>query len=61
MRLHEEETMAKSKQVNHEYYANYETCRNRMFDMYDPDEEQIEDEHLNWLQGFEMGDKDTND
>ena len=53
--------MAKSKQNNHEYYANFETCRNRMFDMYDPDEEQIEDEHLNWLEGFEMGDDNGND
>lgn len=53
--------MAKSKQNNHEYYANYETCRNRMFDMYDPDELQIEDEHLNWLQDIEKGDQDDND
>lgn len=38
--------MAKSKQNNHEYYANYETCRNRYFDDFDPDELQNEDFHL---------------
>ena len=40
--------MTKSKQINHEYYANYETCRNRLFDDFDPDELQIEDEHLSY-------------
>lgn len=40
--------MAKSKQINHEYYAMAETCRNRMFDMYDTDETQIEDVHLDY-------------
>ncbi|MGN1040431.1 MAG: hypothetical protein ACI4QL_03280 [Candidatus Fimimonas sp.] len=50
--------MAKSKQTNHEYYANYETCRNRMFDMFDPDEEQNEDEHLNLFEAFEAGEDD---
>lgn len=38
--------MAKSKQNNHEYYANYETCRNRYFDDFAPDELQNEDFHL---------------
>lgn len=32
--------MAKSKPNNHEYYANYETCRNNLFDLTDVDEEQ---------------------
>lgn len=40
--------MTKSKQINHEYYANYETCRNRLFDEFDPEEGQIEDEHLSY-------------
>ncbi len=40
--------MAKSKQNNHEYYSMAETCRNRMFDLYDPDELQIEDVHLDY-------------
>lgn len=53
--------MAKSKQVNHEYYANYETCRNRMFDMYDPDELQNEDVHLNLEQAFEIGETENDD
>lgn len=38
--------MAKSKQNSHEYYANYETCRNRYFDTFDPHRLQNEDEHL---------------
>lgn len=42
--------MTKSKQINHEYYANYETCRNRWFDDWDPDDLQIEDEHLSYYQ-----------
>lgn len=42
--------MPKSKQINHEYYANYETCRNRWFDEWDPDDLQIEDEHLSYYQ-----------
>lgn len=37
--------MTKSKQNNHEYYANYETCRNRLFDEFNP-EVQNEDFHL---------------
>lgn len=53
--------MAKSKQVHHEYYANYETCRNRLFDMYDPYEEQNEDEHLDIYQAFEAGEYDEED
>lgn len=53
--------MAKSKQVNHEYYANFETCRNRMFDMYDPDELQNEDVHLNLEQAFEVGEEEDVD
>ena len=40
--------MTKSRQINHEYYANYETCRNRLFDDCDPHELQIEDEHLSY-------------
>lgn len=40
--------MPKSKQVGHEYYSNYETCRNRMFDDYDPWGLQVEDVHLSW-------------
>lgn len=39
--------MTKSEQTNHEYYANYETCRNRYFDDFEPDELQNEDIHLN--------------
>lgn len=46
--------MTKSRQNNHEYYANYETCRNRLFDMYDPDELQNEDEHLSYKEAFEQ-------
>lgn len=38
--------MAKSKQNNHEYYANYETCRNRWFNDSDPGYPQNEDFHL---------------
>lgn len=34
------------KNTPHEYYANYETCRNRWFDDYEPDELQNEDIHL---------------
>ena len=40
--------MAKSKQNNHEYYANAETCRNRLFDTYNPSHLQNEDYHLNY-------------
>ncbi len=53
--------MPKSKQTHHEYYANYETCRNRLFDMYDPDEEQNEDVHLDIFQAFEAGEYDDED
>lgn len=49
--------MAKSKQNNHEYYANYETCRNRLFDDFDPDWLQIEDVHLSWEEAFEDDDE----
>lgn len=45
--------MTKSKQNNHEYYMNYETCRNRMFDNYDPDSIQIEDEHLDLREEYD--------
>lgn len=38
--------MTKSKQNSHEYYANYETCRNRYFDTFDPHRLQNEDVHL---------------
>ena len=48
--------MAKSKQNNHEYYANYETCRNRLFDDFDPDWLQIEDVQLSWEEAFEDDD-----
>lgn len=40
--------MAKSKQNSHEYYANYETCRNRLFDTFEPDDIQNEDIHLSY-------------
>ena len=46
--------MAKSRQINHEYYANYETRRNRMFDDWDPDELQNEDVHLSYKEAFEQ-------
>lgn len=49
--------MAKSRQINHEYYANYETCRNAWFDMYDVDE-QDEDYTLDYYQTFETGEDD---
>ena len=49
--------MAKSKQNNHEYYANYETCRNRLFDMFGPDWLQIEDAHLSYEEAFEDDDE----
>ena len=55
--LNRRDIMAKSKQVNHEYYANYETCRNRLFDMFDPDWLQIEDAHLSWEEAFEDDDE----
>lgn len=45
--------MTKNRQINHEYYANYETCRNRLFDDWDPDELQIEDEHLSYGEALE--------
>lgn len=45
--------MARSKQNSHEYYANYETCRNRMFDTFDPDELQNEDIHLSYKNALE--------
>ncbi|MBQ2804809.1 MAG: hypothetical protein IJD18_01300 [Clostridia bacterium] len=50
--------MPKSKQNNHEYYANYETCRNRMFDLCDMDD-QIEDFHLDFASAF-LGDDNAN-
>ncbi len=50
--------MTKSKQTHHEYYSTYETCRNRWFDMYEPDELQTEDEHLNIEQAFWTGVED---
>ena len=37
--------MVKNHQINHEYYANAETCRNRWFDL--SDGIQNEDFHLN--------------
>lgn len=46
--IFKEHTMAKSKQNNHEYYANAETCRNRLFDTYNPSHLQNEDYHLNY-------------
>lgn len=49
--------MAKSRQINHEYYANYETCRNAWFDMYDVDERD-EDYTLDYYQTFETGEDD---
>ena len=52
----QEVAMAKSKQNNHEYYANYETCRNRLFDDFNPDWLQIEDAHLSWEEAFEDDD-----
>lgn len=48
--------MTKSRQINHEYYANYETCRNRWFDEFDPEELQNEDEHLSYKEAFEEDD-----
>lgn len=45
--------MTKSKQNNHEYYQNYETSRNRLFDLYDPDSLQNEDAHLDLLEEYE--------
>ncbi len=45
--------MAKSKQNSHEYYANYEPCRNRLFDTFEPDELQNEDIHLSYKQVLE--------
>lgn len=48
--------MTKSRQINHEYYANYETCRNRWFDDFDPEELQNEDEHLSSKEAFEEDD-----
>ena len=53
--------MTKSKQINHEYYANYETCRNRLFDLYDPDELQIEDVHLSYREAFDGSKGEEND
>lgn len=50
--------MPKSKQVSHEYYCNYETCRNRMFDTYAPSHLQIEDVHLSWKQALEEDEDD---
>lgn len=46
--------MTKNRQISHEYYANYETCRNRLFDDWDPDELQNEDEHLSYKEAFEQ-------
>lgn len=31
-----------SKQTPHEYYSSYETCRNRWFDLYDEELEDID-------------------
>lgn len=50
--------MPKSKQVGHEYYCNYETCRNRMFDTYAPCVIQNEDVHLSWRDAFLDDDDD---
>ena len=47
--------MPKSEQIGHEYYANYETCRNRVFDLYDPDELQNEDVNLSYKNAFKKG------
>ncbi len=49
--------MPKSKQINHEYYANYETCRNRWFDTYAPDQLQMEDYHLSYGEAFDEEDE----
>ena len=44
--------MAKFRLINHEYYANYETCRNKLFDQFDPDEQE-EDYHLDYYNDTE--------
>lgn len=44
--------MAKFRLINHEYYANYETCRNKLFDEFDPDEQE-EDYHLDYYNDTE--------
>lgn len=44
--------MAKFRLINHEYYANYETCRNKLFDEFDPDEQE-EDYHLDYYDDTE--------
>lgn len=44
--------MAKFRLINHEYYANYETCRNKLFDQFDPDEQE-EDYHLDYYDDTE--------
>lgn len=51
--------MPKSKQINHEYYCNYETCRNRLFDTFAPNRLQIEDVHLSWRDAFLDDDDDV--
>ncbi len=48
--------VAKSKQNNHEYYSNAETCRNRLFDTYRPKGFQNEDFHLDYYQEEEEED-----
>ncbi len=48
--------MPKSKQINHEYYANYETCRNRLFDTFNPGQLQNEDVHLSYSNAFDEDD-----
>lgn len=50
--------MAKSKQNNHEYYANAETCRNRMFDTFAPRHLQNEDYHLAYYDADELEEDD---
>ena len=50
--------MPKSKQNNHEYYQNYETCRNRLFDTFAPKKGQIEDYHLNYDDVFDQEEDD---
>ncbi|MEG2159329.1 MAG: hypothetical protein RRY18_05555 [Clostridia bacterium] len=47
--------MTKSIQNNHEYYMNAETCRNRLFDTYAPDELQNEDKHLSVKSKYRKG------
>lgn len=53
--------MPKSKQIDHEYYCNYETCRNRLFDTFAPNCLQIEDVHLSYRDAFRDDDDDVED